>query len=79
MTTGYPNQVTSPNKNGFGKVSGVCAYAGWLVAADITNQRFLVFNRSDIASGAISVIGQMDFISILLIRVVPHLLQIHCR
>lgn len=61
LITGYPNQVVSPNEMGFGRISGVCAHEKWLLAADVGNQRFLVFDRSDFSSGAISVIGQMDF------------------
>jgi hypothetical protein len=61
MTSGHPNQVISPNKNGFGRISGVCAYDKWIIAADPANERFMVFDRSDISQGAIAVIGQMDF------------------
>jgi hypothetical protein len=60
LTTGYMNQVVSPNKNGFGRINGVCADSQWLIAADPGNQRFLVFDRNNPTSGAISAIGQTN-------------------
>jgi hypothetical protein len=52
-----------PNNSNFRSVDSICQNSAYLVACDNVIHRCLVFDKTKIKSGAISVVGQPDFTS----------------